>query len=125
MKERTKKYSLEFQQAAVERMKTCPNVAALARDLQVRRKWLYAWRLALDPEWADRGLAIGEPETREAAEQRRQIEELQEQVRRLQRLAGQQALDLSFFKAASHAIEEGRRASKKPGVQRSTQPSEA
>jgi transposase-like protein len=44
VRKREKKYSLEFQQAAVERMKTCSNVAALARELQVRCKWLRACR---------------------------------------------------------------------------------
>jgi Transposase len=120
---REKKYSLEFQQAAVERMKTCSNVSALARELHVRRKWLYAWRTKLDPEWADRGLELAEPATPELIEERRRTEELRERIRQLERLAGQQALDLNFFKAALRAIEQQRRSRKKPGAAPSTPPS--
>ena len=39
-----RKYSEEFRQQALERMKSCDNVAGLARELGVRRKWLYHWR---------------------------------------------------------------------------------
>lgn len=124
MRKREKKYSLEFQQAAVERMKTCTNVAALARDLQVRRKWLYAWRMELDPEWADRGLELAAPAPPELAEERRRTEELSERIRQLERLAGQQALDLNFFKAALRAMEQQRRNRKRSGAQPSTPLSE-
>lgn len=124
MRTREKKYSLEFQKAAVERMKTCANVAALARDLQVRRKWLYAWRLQLDPEWAERGLALAEPASPELIEERRRSEELRERIRQLERLAGQQALDLHFFKAALREIEQTRRNRKESGAEPSTPPSE-
>jgi hypothetical protein len=105
-------------------MKTCSNVSALARELQVRRKWLYAWRTKLDPEWADRALELAEPATPELIEERRRTEELRERIRQLERLAGQQALDLNFFKAALRAIEQQRRSRKKPGAAPSTPPSE-
>ncbi len=96
-------------------------MAALARELQVRRKWLYAWRIKLDAEWADRGLEIGEPRpTEAAAEQRKQIAALQNQVKQLERLTAQQALDLSFFKAASQELEKLRRANKKAAAAPST-----
>jgi len=124
VRKREKKYSLEFQQAAVERMKSCANVAALARELQVRRKWLYAWRTKLDPEWADRALELAAPATPELAEERLRTQELRERIRQLERLAGQQALDLNFFKAALRAMEQQRRSRKKPGAAPSTPPSE-
>lgn len=122
---RIKKYSLEFQQTAVERMKTCGNIAALARDLHVRRKWLYAWRTKLDPEWADRGRGVEASGPVEASEHWRKVQELQEEIKRLKQLAGQQAMDLHFFKAALRETEQRRRASKKPGALPSTRPSEA
>jgi hypothetical protein len=124
VRKREKKYSLEFQQAAVERMKTCSNVAALARELQVRRKWLYAWRTKLDPEWADRALELAEPAAPELIQERQRVDELRERIRQLERLAGQQALDLNFFKAALRAIEQQRRSRKRPGGAPSTPPSE-
>jgi hypothetical protein len=122
---RIKKYSLEFQQAAVERMKSCGNVAALARDLHVRRKWLYEWRTKLDPEWADRGRGVEASPPVEASEHWRKVQELQEESKRLKQLAGQQAMDLHFFKTALREIERQRRASKKLGAAPSTRPSEA
>ncbi len=122
---RVGKYSLEFQQTAVERMKTCGNVAALARDLRVRRKWLYEWRSKLDPEWAERGSGVEALPAVEASEHWRQVRELEEEIRRLKQLAGQQALDLHFFKAAWREIEQRRRANKRLGAAPSTPPSEA
>ena len=37
-------FSDEFRAQALERMKTCDNVTALARELGIRRKFLYYWR---------------------------------------------------------------------------------
>jgi len=36
--------SAEFRQRALERMKTCQNVKALAKELGVARQQLYWWR---------------------------------------------------------------------------------
>jgi transposase-like protein len=41
---RPRKYSEEFRQEVLARMKTCTNVTALARELGIRRKFLYKWR---------------------------------------------------------------------------------
>jgi len=106
-------------------MKSCGNVAALARELRVRRKWLYEWRIKLDPEWAERGRGLATPEPVEAAEHWRKVQELEEEIKRFKLLAGQQAMDLHFFKAALREIEQRRRANKKAGAQPSTPPSEA
>ncbi len=42
------RYSNEFQRQAVERMNTCGNIVALARELGVSRRVLYNWRDRLD-----------------------------------------------------------------------------
>ena len=46
MSERYKRYSVEFKLEALRRMERCRNVAALALELGIRRKYLYAWRAA-------------------------------------------------------------------------------
>ena len=38
------RYSAEFRQQALERMKTCDNVKALAKELGVARQQLYWWK---------------------------------------------------------------------------------
>jgi transposase-like protein len=55
MSQKWRKYSPEFRRDVLEKMKTCPNISELARELGVRRKWLYAWKkraLAGQPEQA-------------------------------------------------------------------------
>ena len=39
-----RRHNLEFKRQAVERMKTCDNVGALARELKIQRKLLYTWK---------------------------------------------------------------------------------
>jgi transposase-like protein len=41
---RPRKFAEAFRQSAVERMKTCKDVSALARELQVSRSQVYRWR---------------------------------------------------------------------------------
>lgn len=57
----------EFKRQAVERMKGCDNIQALARELKVERKLLYTWKYQVE----------GRPEPRhanlaESAEQRQE-----------------------------------------------------
>jgi transposase-like protein len=44
MSQKWRKYSPEFRRDALEKMKTCANVTRLARELGIRRKWLYEWK---------------------------------------------------------------------------------
>ena len=39
-----RRHKLEFKQKAVERMKSCGNIEALARELKIQRKLLYTWK---------------------------------------------------------------------------------
>lgn len=43
-----KQYSRQFQQMAVERMRTCEDVGQLAQEAGVTRRCLYKWRAELD-----------------------------------------------------------------------------
>jgi transposase-like protein len=95
MSQKWRKYSPEFRRDAVEKMKTCANVTQLARELGIRRKWLYQWKddaaggQAAPPAGAD---TKGE-----------------RKVKDLEALVARQSLELDFFKGALQRIEERRR----------------
>ena len=93
---RPRKFSDEFRAQALERMKTCDNVTALARELGIRRKFLYHWRdqaLGRVPQSGSRlkaKPAVGERELKRIAE--------------LERLVAPQALEIDFFKGALQRV---------------------
>jgi len=43
-KAKWRRHTVEFKRQAVERMKTCQNIAELARELDIQRKLLYTWK---------------------------------------------------------------------------------
>ena len=97
-----RRHSVEFKKQAVERMRTCDNIGALARELKIERKLLYTWKWQLE----------GRPEPRhanlsETAEQRKESK-LQEDNRRLKEALADKSLELDFFKGALRRIREGR-----------------
>ena len=96
-----RKYDDAFRQQALERMKNCDNVTALARELGIRRKWLYEWR----------DQATGRvPEPRSSVAPRPTVEDRErKRVAELERLVARQALEIDFFKGALQRIEERRR----------------
>jgi transposase-like protein len=47
-KNRVGKYPLPFRQMAMERMKDCPSVSALADELGVHRTILYQWQRQME-----------------------------------------------------------------------------
>jgi transposase-like protein len=84
-------------------MKTCNDVSALVRELQVSRSQVYRWRdeaLGRTPVPSPR--TAGQIQEKKEEQQRRRIAELE-------RLVARQALDLDFFKGALLRIEENRR----------------
>jgi transposase-like protein len=90
------KYSPEFRAQALERLKGCVNVSALARELGISRKWLYLWR--------DRKPVPSDPRSKGERERDR----LRKRVAELERLTGQQAAQIDFFKGALRRVEERR-----------------
>jgi len=54
-----RRYSEHFRQVAVERLRGCENIVALAKELGVSRRQLYRWRDELDPEEPGLGKAAG------------------------------------------------------------------
>ncbi len=99
---RPRKFDDAFRQAALERLKTCEDVSALARELQVSRAQVYRWR--------DEVLGrIPVPSARTAAQiEEKRDERQQRRIAELERLTARQALELDFFKGALLRIEENR-----------------
>jgi len=94
-----KRYSKEFRERAVRRMKLGENVSQMARDLGVHRTCLYSWKrkLGRQPNGRARGL--------EADWRDRRIEELEAKVTRLEGIVGRQFEDLDFFESPLRRID--------------------
>lgn len=118
MSEETRKkwdrWSAEFRQRALERMKTSQNVKALAKELGVARQQLYMWK-----QRAEGRKKASEPGASEDPRDRR-IRELEKRVGELQGCIGQKTLELDFFAGALRRIEESRQGKGKTGAPAST-----
>jgi transposase-like protein len=93
------RYSKEFQERAVRRMKLGDNVSQLARELGVDRTCLDRWKrqLGLRPQGRKRAV---EEDWRD-----RRIETLEAKIARLERIVGGQWQELDFFESALRRIE--------------------
>ena len=104
--------TVEFKQAAVQRMLAGEAVSELSRELKVKRSLLYRWRNAIRKEGPGGLRPIGRPgwsDDRKAKELTAQIAELQNKV-------GQQTMVIDFLRRAFKRVEELRRQSKSNGV---------
>lgn len=111
------RWPAEFRQQALERMKTCDNVKALAKELGVARQQLYGWK-----QRAEQRANPREPVVSEDPRDRR-IRELTKKVAELERMIGQKTLELDFFAGALRRIEECRQKKGMSGETASTQKS--
>ena len=135
-------FSREYKLAALRRMLAGENVSALARELGVRRKYLYQWRerfraggpLALRsrgrPTKAEvLAMQAGEtaPDIPEAstplAAPPDALTTAQRRIADLERKVGQQALELDFFQRALRQVREARQRSGASGGTASTRSS--
>jgi hypothetical protein len=108
---------VEFKRQVVERMKTCENIHALARELKLERKLLYTWKYQFE----------GRPEPRHAnlgttAEDRKD-KQLRDEITKLKVALADKALETDFFKSALLKIKEGRQQNTAFGAPASTTPS--
>jgi transposase-like protein len=94
---------------AVERLKSCENVVALAEELGVHRRLLDKWRDQMEP--IDDGQAPPENSTER---------ELRLQVAQLKRLVADKTLEADFFKGALQKVEARRQNNTQPGEAAST-----
>ena len=100
-----RKYSPEFKQAAVQRLVAGESATTIARELKIRRKFLYAWR--------KKGFVVNNTASHRVSESegdplQHKIAQQQQEIAELERLTGQQAAQLDFFAAALRAIKESR-----------------
>jgi transposase-like protein len=112
-----RRHTVEFKRQVVERMKTCENIEALARELKIQRKLLYTWKYQFE----------GRPEPRHAnlattAEERRD-KQLRDEIAKLKSALAEKTLENDFFKSAMLRIKEGRQANTSAGAIASTTPS--
>ena len=94
-----KRYSLEFWERAVRRMKLGDNVSRLARELGVDRTSLYTWKRKLEQR------PYRKRTNQEVDWRDHRIEELEAKVARLEGIIGSQWLELDFFESALRRIE--------------------
>jgi transposase len=85
-RKRVGKYPVAFRQMALERMKTCASVSALAEELGVDRTVLYHWQ---------RQKESGHDGTPTSA-----VRELRKEARDLKRVLAEESLEVDFFKGA-------------------------
>jgi transposase-like protein len=108
------RWPAEFQQRALEQMKTCKSVKALAQELGVARQVLYLWK-----QKAEGRKKAGEPGGSEDPRDQR-IGELEKKVGELEGVIGQKTLELDFFAGALRRIGESRQKNDKAGATAST-----
>jgi transposase-like protein len=112
-----RRHTMEFKRQAVERMKTCENIRALARELAIQQKLLYTWKYQLE----------GRPEARHAdlgiTAEARQLKRVEEENVKLKSALAQKALEIDFFKSALLKVKEGRQQNIATGGTASTTPS--
>jgi transposase-like protein len=89
---------------AVERMKDCPSVSALAKELSIDRSNLYEWQRQLEHA-SESSARVTSP-----------VRELRKQVRELQRVLAEKTLEVDFFKGALQKVEARGQSSKGSGV---------
>jgi len=108
-------------------MRTCDNVTALARELGIRRKWLYQWS---QQERAGPAQSDAPPKPTATANSGphpalTEEEKLRRQVQELETLVARQNLEMDFFKGALQRIEQRRRKRAETTASASTTRSEA
>ena len=108
------RHTVEFKRQVVERMKTCENIGALARELKLQRKLLYTWKYQFEgrpePRYANLGIA---------AEDRKEKQH-REEIAKLKAALADKTLENDFFRSALLKVKEGRQQSTETGASAST-----
>jgi transposase len=138
-----KVFSRAFKLSALRRMLSGENVSALARELGVRRKYLYQWRERFRAGGPEALRSRGRPTKAEAlaieahgswtprAEDLPAVEaaasdplsRAERRIADLERKVGQQQVELDFFQRALRQVREGGRSTGAPGATASTRSS--
>ena len=109
-KKRAGRYTDEFKQMCVARMKQCNNIGALAQELDIHRRMLYRWRDQLDPA----------AKSEEGSLQPSREARLRQEVSELKRALADKTLEVDFFKGALQKVEARRQQQDVTGAQAST-----
>ena len=113
MAKERRQFSREFKLMALARFEGAGNVEALAAELGIRRELLYKWSKAFAAGGEAALRTTGRPrpsaQSAEALSAERRVAELE-------RMVGEQALLIDFFKGALRRIKGSRQASGLPGV---------
>ena len=137
MSKKPRVFSREFKLMVVRRLLAGENVTALAREVKVLRKDLYAWRDRFRSDGAAGLRRSGRPRKVEAlaidaidkgAEAvskvaATELDLARQRIAALERKVGQQQVELDFFRQALRQVKEARRPSAGPGVTGSTRSS--
>ena len=107
-KKRVNKYPEAFRRMALERMKDCASVSALATELGIHRTVLYHWQ---------RGVEAGDEG---AGSRSSPVRGLRKQVRDLKRVLAEKTLEVDFFKGALQKVEARRQRKDSSGGTAST-----
>jgi transposase-like protein len=111
-------FSREKKLAAVRRMLAGENVSALARELRLRRKLLYAWRDNFRSGGPDalrtrgrprKSALIAGPETAPTPVAADALSKAERRIGELERKIGQQQVELDFFRRALRQVSGKRR----------------
>ena len=105
-KRRVGKYPEAFRKMALERMKDCASVTALAEELGVDRTVLYHWQRNTD---LSEGGTANSP-----------VRKLRKEVRDLKRVLAEKTLEVDFFKGALQKVEARRQSGSGSGGTAST-----
>ena len=109
-KKRVGRYSNEFRRMCVERMKQCDDIGALAKELDIHRRYLYRWRDQFEPVEKSEG-----PPPQNSREST-----LRKEVSQLKRVLAEETLELDFFKGALQKVEARRQQKDGSGAKAST-----
>jgi transposase-like protein len=94
-KQRVGRYSKEFRRKAVERLKTCDNILALSKELDVHRRLLYKWRDQFAPfDECDEPATGSSPQAT-----------LRRKLHQLKRVLVDKTLEVDFFEGALQKAE--------------------
>lgn len=97
---------------AVEKMEAAGNVAALARELGIQRKWLYKWKKELSgcpPPSTEPSPPVSKPSKGRAPASSPIEEKLRKKIQILESLVARQSQEIDFFKGALQNIEKRQR----------------
>jgi transposase-like protein len=112
-----RRHTVEFKRQVVERMKTCENIHALARELDLERKLLYTWKYQFEgrPEPQHADLATSAEERKEKP--------LRAEIVKLKSALADRVVENDFFRRALLKVRQERRRNIETGASASTRPS--